>query len=133
MSASIQIELRQAGPTTVEAAIRSHRVLIDRPETKGGHDRGPMGGELLLSALGGCFASNLFAAARARETALEDVAIAVTGALDDSPARFSAISMQVSAPGAERDALEKLVTIAERACIVANTLRSAVRLSIEIA
>jgi putative redox protein len=107
--------------------------LIDRPETKGGRDRGPMGGELLLSALGGCFASNLFAAARARDITLEDVTISVTGALDESHARFSAISVRVSGAGADPAALEKLIAIAERACIVANTLRAAVRLSIEIA
>ena len=133
MSASIQIELRQNGPTTTEASIRSHRVLIDRPEAKGGGDRGPMGGELLLASLGGCFASNLFAAARARAIELAGASIVVTGLLADSPARFSAISMRVSCDSAEREALHKLVAIAERACIVANTLRSAVDLSVEVA
>ncbi len=133
MSATIEIELSQAGPTTTEAAIRSHRVLIDRPEAKGGEDRGPMGGELLLSSLGGCFASNLFAAARARDVNLQGLSIRVSGTLDASPARFSAISMRVSRPGEHREELEKLVVIAERACIVANTLRAAVDLSVEVA
>jgi putative redox protein len=133
MSACIQVELRQAGPTTVEAAIRGHRALIDRPEAKGGRDRGPMGGELLLASLGGCFASNLFAAARAREMELHGVAITVTGSLEASPARFSAIAMQVSGGGGDRAALEKLVVIAERACIVANTLRGAVELAVTVA
>lgn len=133
MSASIRVDLRQAGPTTTEAAIRDHRVLIDRPEAKGGQDEGPMGGELLLSSLGGCFASNLFAAARAREVALEDVAIAVAGELAEEPARYRAVKMTVSGGGIEREDLQKLVTIAERACIVANTLRGAVDLSVEVA
>lgn len=132
MPASIQIELTQAGPTATEAAIRGHRALIDRPEAKGGEDRGPMGGELLLASLGGCFASNLFAAARAREMDLRDLVIVVEGRLEAAPARFSAIQMRVSAT-AEREALEKLVVISERACIVANTLRPAVDLSIEVA
>ena len=130
---AIEIQLRQSGPTTTEAAIRTHRVLIDRPEAKGGQDQGPMGGELLLTSLGGCFASNLFAAARAREIALEDVAIAIAGELVEAPARFSAVRMTISSGGAERANLEKLVAIAERACIVANTLRTAVDLSIEVA
>ena len=132
MSASIQIELAQVGPTTTEAAIRAHHVLIDRPDTKGGEDKGPMGGELLLAALGGCFASNLFAAARARAVDLQDISIIVRGELAESPARFSDISLKVSGGGAEPDLLEKLATIAERACIVANTLRPAVRLSLEV-
>ena len=128
----IQIELSQTGPTTTEAAIRSHRVLIDRPEAKGGHDLGPMGGELLLAALGGCFASNLFAAARAREIALEDVSITVTGDLAENPARFAAVSVEVAGGGAGREDLAKLVVIAERACIVANTLRNAVELRVAV-
>ena len=33
---------------TSEGRVREHRVLVDRPAAKGGHDRGPMGGELLL-------------------------------------------------------------------------------------
>jgi putative redox protein len=130
---AIAIQLRQSGPTTTQAAIRTHRVLIDRPEAKGGQDQGPMGGELLLSSLGGCFASNLFAAARAREVDLNGVSIAVVGELADAPARFSAIVMRVSGGGADRENLEKLVTIAERACIVANTLRPAVDLTVEVA
>jgi len=52
--------------STSESALREHRVLVDRPADKGGQDRGPMGGELLLAALGGCFMSNLIAAAAAR-------------------------------------------------------------------
>ena len=129
---AIQIDLRQSGPTTTEAAIRAHRVLIDRPEAKDGHDQGPMGGELLLASLGGCFASNLFAAARAREVALEDVLISVTGELAEAPARFSAIAMRVSGRASGGDDLEKLVAIAERACIVANTLRPALDLSVAV-
>ena len=92
-----------------------------------------MGGELLLSSLGGCFASNLFAAARARGVELADVSIRLSGTLDGAPARFSAIAMRVSGSGQDRDDLEKLVVIAERACIVANTLRAAVDLSVEVA
>ena len=39
--------------------------------------------------------------------------------------------MRVSARCQPADALEKLVTIAERGCIAANTLRNSVALSIE--
>jgi organic hydroperoxide reductase OsmC/OhrA len=41
--------------------------------------------------------------------------------------------MQVSGGGGDRAALEKLVVIAERACIVANTLRGAVELAVTVA
>ena len=126
---TVQIELQQVGPATSEATIRGHKVLIDRPEAKGGDDKGPMGGELLLAALGGCFMSNLLAAVRAREADISNVYTEVTGTLGENPARFTAIDMVVSADGADSALLDKLVTIAERACITANTLRDAVTLT----
>jgi putative redox protein len=92
-----------------------------------------MGGELLLVALGGCFMSNLLAAIRAREARIANVRTLVAGTLAEAPSRFEAVEMQVSADCADRDLLGKLVTIAERSCIVANTLRAAVRLSVRVA
>ncbi|MGH7348189.1 MAG: OsmC family protein, partial [Candidatus Rokuibacteriota bacterium] len=81
--------------TTSEGAIREHRVLVDRPTDKGGHDRGPMGGELLLAALGGCFMSNLIAAAHARTVTVEGLAVVVRGSLASAPPRFASIEMEV--------------------------------------
>lgn len=126
---TIQIALQQVGPATTEATIRTHKVLVDRPDAKGGDDKGPMGGELLLAALGGCFMSNLLAAVRAREADVSNVYTEVTGTLGDTPVRFTTIDMVVSADGADTELLSKLVTIAERACITANTLRDAVTLT----
>ncbi len=125
----IRIELAQVGPSTSEAAIRSHHTLIDRPVDKGGADEGPMGGELLLAALGGCFLSNLYAAARARETPLEGVRAEVTGTLEGTPPRFVRINVALSADGSAEN-LEKLSVIAEKGCIVANTLKPAVEIRV---
>lgn len=126
----ITVELNQVGPTTVEAHMRNHTVMVDRPEAKNGHDRGAMGGELLLAALGGCFSSNLLAAIGAREAPVEDVAIEVVGEPADAPARFSRITMTVRARCDDPALLEKLVTMSERGCIVANTLKGGVDLEI---
>src|SRR5713226_2576595 len=94
--ASITATVTRVGDTsTSEGIARSHHVLIDRPEAKGGLDRGPMGGELLLLALGGCFMSNLIA--KARDVVTERLAVIVRGELDDAPARFSAIDVEVDA------------------------------------
>ena len=68
--ATLTVQLEQIGPSTMQASARTHAVLIDRPSAKGGADRGPLGGEYLLVALGGCFASNLLAAIRARDAAM---------------------------------------------------------------
>ena len=91
-----------------------------------------MGGELLLSALGGCFLSNLLAAISAREAAIANVQAQLTATLAQSPARFSAIEMRVSADCDDYDLLRKLVSISEKACIVTNTLRDALELSIVV-
>jgi putative redox protein len=127
---TIQIALQQVGPATTEASIRTHKVLVDRPAAKGGDDKGPMGGELLLAALGGCFMSNLLAAARARQADISNAYTEVIGTLGENPGRFTAIEMVVSADGADAELLGKLVTIAERGCITANTLRDAVTLTV---
>jgi putative redox protein len=38
-----KIELQQVSESTSEASMRDHHVLIDRPQEKGGADRGRMG------------------------------------------------------------------------------------------
>lgn len=132
MAAVIQVEVNQIGPTTSEGRARTHTVLIDRPISKEGEDRGAMGGELLLVSLGGCFMSNLLAAIKARSAAVSNVRITIDGTLESAPPRFSAILMRIDATYEDRDLMEKLVIISERGCIVANTLKHAVALTIEI-
>ena len=129
---TISVNLRQVDDATTAAQIRGHAIDIDRPQAKGGHDKGAMGGELLLASLGGCFNSNLLAAIRARDLAIEDIAIEVSGELAEAPARFSAIDMVVRSDYDDRATLEKLVTMSERACIVANTLKDSVDLTVSV-
>ena len=77
--------------------------------------------------------SNLLAAIRAREANVANVRAEISGTLAEAPSRFSAIAVTVSAECPDRELLEKLVSIAERGCIVTNTLREAVELRIEVA
>lgn len=132
MSSTVTISFRQVSPSASAGDIRGHRVVCDRPEAKGGGNDGPMGGELLLSGQAGCFMSNLLAAAKAREVVLEDAAVTVTGTVAEAPPRFEAIEVAVSASGVDGETLKKLATIAERGCLVANTLKGAVELTIRI-
>lgn len=131
----ITVNMEQASPTATLGKIRTHTVPIDRPEAKGGTDTGPMGGELLLAALGGCFMSNLLEAVRTREAPIANIQIAVNGTLAGAPARFTAIEMVIEADYEAGDAnlLQKLVTISERSCIVANSIKGAVDLTIRVA
>lgn len=126
------IRVRQTSSSASEAMIRRHRVAIDRPVEKGGTDEGPMGGELFLAAIGGCFASNLLAAIKAREAQVLDAHTEVIGTLEGVPPRFSGIELNVSADCADPELLSKLVEIAERGCIMVNTLRGTLPVSVRI-
>jgi putative redox protein len=132
MPRTISVDVTQVGPSTSQMTARSHSVFVDRPIDKGGEDRGPMGGELLLGSLGGCFMSTLLAAVRTRGVHVSDVHVALEGTVGGVPERFEAISMRVSATCDADADLHKLVALAERGCLVTNTLKEAVRLSVEL-
>ena len=112
--------------------IRSHELVTDRPEEKGGGNQGPMGGELLVASLGGCFMSNLIAAFQGRDLDPGGLSMTVRGTLDGTPPRFQKMTVQVNAADIDRDQMEKMVLIAERGCIVANTLKQVLDVEIEI-
>jgi putative redox protein len=126
------IEIRQTGSATSEASIRQHKVVIDRPAAKGGDDQGPMGGELFLASIGGCFMSNLLAAIKARAADVTGVRTEVTGSLAEAPARFSSVELRVSANYSDRELFEKLIEIADRGCIMMNTLRGKLEITVQI-
>ncbi|MDE3196209.1 MAG: OsmC family protein [Acidobacteriota bacterium] len=112
--------------------MREHRVLIDRPEAKGGSDAGPMGGELFLASIGGCFMSNLLAAAKARNLDLSGLRVEVTGELAPAPDRFVSVALAVSAAHANPAELAKVVEVAGRGCIMMNTLRGKLEIRTDI-
>ncbi len=122
MSQGPSVTVRQVGLSTGEGEVRGHTLLVDRPEAQGGADRGPMGGELILVGLGGCFMSNLLAAVRARNAAVSDVQLKVSAVAEGSPLRMTSFGIEVSAECADLELLDKLAKIAARSCIAVNTL-----------
>ena len=130
MAQTLTAQVDQIGPATASATARSHSVVVDRPVAKGGEDRGPLGGEYLLIALGGCFLSNLLAAIRAREVDVSHVQIAVTGTIEGPPDHFAAFTMSVTAVHSDAELVRKLIAMAARACAVTNTVRKAAEVSI---
>ncbi len=133
MANEIKIAIRQTSASTSEASIRQHKLAIDRPAAKGGDDQGPMGGELFLAAIGGCFMSNLLAAIKGRQAGVFDAQTEVIGMLGESPARFTAVELNVTAKHSDREQFEKLVEIADRGCIMMNTLRGKLDIQVRIA
>src|SRR5712672_148270 len=122
MSTTFTATIEHVNHMTSRATVRTHTVLVDRGVAKGGFDLGPAGGEYMLVSLGGCFTSHLMAAVRAREAAVANVSVAITGTLDGTPERFTAFTMDVSAGCQDSGLVRKLITIAARACQVVNTL-----------
>jgi putative redox protein len=130
----MKIQISQISACTSETILGPHRVLIDRPVEKGGTAQGPMGGELFLASVGGCFISNILAAIRARNENVANVRVQVTGTLTDSPpVRYSAIELFVDADTPDRAALQHVVEIADRGCIMMNTLRGTLDLRVRVA
>jgi putative redox protein len=127
----MKIQLQQVSTSASEAALRTHRVLIDRPYDKGGTDSGPMGGELFLASIGGCFMSTLLAAIRARNADVSDVRAEVIGTIAETPTRFSSVQVNVEAQGRSEE-IERLVAIADKGCIMMNTLRGVLDVRIRI-
>ncbi|MBV9746741.1 MAG: OsmC family protein [Acidobacteriia bacterium] len=127
----LRVQLRQVSGSASEASLRTHRVLIDRPLEKGGSNQGPMGGELFLASIGGCFMSNLLAAINARKVDLFEVRVEVVGTLAEAPARFSSVVMNVTSSGSAEQ-LERLVEVADRGCIMMNTLRGKLDVRVHI-
>jgi putative redox protein len=132
MPRTVSVDIEQVGPSTGSAAARSHTVFVDRPIEKGGHDRGPLGGEYLLISLGGCFLSTLLAAVRTREADVSNVRVSVMGTIGGVPERFESMAVRVSAQYGDEDLMRKLIAMSERGCLVTNTLKDAVALSVTL-
>ncbi|MGI8644143.1 MAG: OsmC family protein [Thermomicrobiales bacterium] len=129
--ATLDVRVRMVEGSMSVASGRGHAVVVDRPVDKGGTDLGFLGGELLLASEGGCFLSNLVAAAKAREIRLDRVDVMVRGTQADAPPRFAAIALDVVIESdASDEEIAKLLQIAERGCIVSNTLRQGTELTV---
>jgi uncharacterized OsmC-like protein len=130
MPTTVKATIEHVNHTTSRATVRTHTMLVDRGLAKGGFDLGPAGGEYQLVALGGCFTSHLLAAIRARDNVMTNVKVEVTGTMDGTPERFTAFSVNVTGDCPDADLARKLITIAERACQVMNTLRQVASIAI---
>lgn len=121
----IGVTLRPSGASVVVGEARSHTVTIDRPVEKEGSDAGPMGGELLLLALGGCYLSTFLAALKLEDPEADATAVTVRvlGELVPAPTRFTELTVRVTAPADQEGLLAKPLLKAERGCIVHNSIR----------
>ncbi len=122
---TITVNLHQNSPTSSLLTFGEHELIIDRPIDKGGQNQGPMGGQVLLMSVGGCFCSTLYAAAQAREIVVEDLKLSIHGTLSEGlPKRFQEISLEVlEVQCSHPEEFAKLLKIAENGCIAVNTIK----------
>lgn len=131
MAAELQAQVQWVAGTTSLASSRTHSVTVDRPADKGGSDLGFAGGELFVAGLGGCFMSNLVAAAQARQIKIDTARLNARGVLAENPPRIVEFILEVQLDAdCDEQTADKLLLIAERACIVSNTVKQGTQLTV---
>ncbi len=127
-----KIKLEQCSKTAMHLQNDQFDVTVDRPIEKGGGGKGLMGGQYLLTGIGGCFCSTLFAAAQSRDIRIEGLKVEVLGTMSDElPQRFTHVALKVSYQHcSEPVEFAKLLKISEKGCISVNTIKRG--LSIDI-
>lgn len=123
---NLKIHLKQCSKSAMELENDKLKIIIDRPIENGGEGKGILGGEYLLTGIGGCYSSNLFAAAQSRNINVEGLTLEITATISqDIPKRFSKIDIAVSYEScSDEQVFDKLMAIAERACISVNTVKN---------
>jgi uncharacterized OsmC-like protein len=102
-----------------------HSLVIDRGEADGGQGMGFNGGQLLLLALGACFANDVFREAAKRDLEVLGVRVVVECDWAGEPPRASNVrfSTRVEAEAGE-DEIMDLIQHVDRVAEVHNTLRA---------
>ena len=103
----------------------------------------PVPGDILCAALAACTDSSMRVVANAFGVRLQSLSVEVRGEVDvrgalcvdpEVPVRFQHFHVQLSlraAPGTDASRVERLVAGAERSCVVLQTLRAAVPVTME--
>lgn len=123
---NVKIQLKQCSKSAMELENDKLRIITDRPIEKGGEGKGILGGKYLLTGIGGCYSSNLFAAAQSRNIEIKGLTLDISATVsEDVPKRFSEVDIVVSYEScSDEQMLDKLMTIAEKACIAVNTVKN---------
>ena len=133
--ATVTVELRNVGET--QAAMGwagGHTIVVDRPEGKaGGMGLGFNGPQLLALSLGGCFCNDLRYAAEEMGVLIDTIAVSVALELDGRPLLARAAKLEVRCHMVDGSDPQPVVERAKAICMVANSLRSGVPVSIGMA
>ncbi|WP_332683719.1 OsmC family protein [Bosea sp. (in: a-proteobacteria)] len=130
--ASVTVELRNVeGTQAAMGWAGAHTLVVDRPEGRaGGKGLGFNGAQLLALALGGCFCNDLRYVAAEMGVELGRIAVSVTVELEGSPLVTTAAAMTVSCEMLDGSDPQALIARAETSCMVSNSLRRGIAVSI---
>jgi uncharacterized OsmC-like protein len=111
-------------------------LLIDEPEPLG-HRRGPNASRLLAAAVGNCLTASLLFCLQRSKLDLSGVTTAVVGRTarnEKGRLRIERLSVQIALPvaAAERDRLERCLSLFEDYCTVTASLRRGIHVAVEV-
>jgi len=117
------------GDPALHVRVRDLDLYLDSPEERGGTNKGPSSREYFLMAVGGCFLKNLRAAIAARDADVHDIEVEAIGTQAEAPRRIAHVELVITAHYSDEAQMHHLVEIADRGCLIANTVRGAVEMS----
>jgi len=128
----IILELHQKSTASMQLDHKEFPIVIDRPLEKGGNGTGLMGGQYLLTGIGGCFCSTLFAAADSRKMTIEGLKVKVIATIgEEIPKRFTDVHLSVSyTKCSDEKEFSKLLKIAEKGCLSINTIKNGINFKV---
>ena len=131
--AQVKLELIQTSASGMRLNHDDYSIRIDRPEEKGGGGDGLMGGQYMLIGIGGCFCSNLFAAAQARNIKIDGLQLTVQASISEtSPNTFEDFILLPSYEYcSHEDQFDKLLKIAKKGCISVNTITNGANVQVK--
>ncbi len=119
-----------------ENSIRDHIVESDYPVPSGGSDKAANPMELVLASLGSCVSAVYIEYAVLMGVTLDSVTVETEGVIDlrglfsvadDVPSGFESITYNVTIKSGEgKDAIDKLIAVAESHCPVSDSLKRSV-------
>ncbi len=131
----VDISVKWVSGKRSEATIRDFTVSIDNPKESGGEDTGPKPTELLLASLGGCFIVDFVQFAEKMRMGLKGVSLSISGLRErgQNP-RFKEIGVSIhpDLEGVDYKKIGRLISLAEKYCTVANTLKNGTRVSFSV-
>ena len=117
-------EIKYINGMKFEAKNRTHSLIIDQPQTKGGEDKGPTPPELFIDSLGSCI--GVYVLGFCKNTGLNPDGMKIV--LDwekaiDKPARIKSITAKIELPNADVGVRKPALLKIAESCLIHETIK----------